>query len=85
MNKVIAPGVEGLLALDGDRYFIDDNGVFEVVFKVRRCTETLERPHGLKYSIQFDHKHIGTKISPYKFIDTYTLVSDFWEEVDKLI
>ena len=40
-------GKDGLLALNGDRYFIDDKGDFEVVFKVISVAATPERPHGL--------------------------------------
>ena len=44
-------GKDCLLALNGDRYFIDDKGDFEVIFKVISVTATRERPHGLKYSL----------------------------------
>jgi len=116
MNKPKDLGVESLLALDGDRYFVEENGDFEGVFKVKRCTVTPERSHGLKYSIvllnakaervvcfdnahgvkhgsgpgrkhskEYDHKHVGSKVYPYKFVDAYTLIADFWAEVDKLV
>ena len=44
-------GIECLLALNGDRYFIDDKGELEVVFKVARVAVTPEMPHGLKYTL----------------------------------
>jgi hypothetical protein len=44
-------GNDGLLVLNGDRYFIDDKGDFEVIFKVISVAATPERPHGLKYTL----------------------------------
>jgi hypothetical protein len=44
-------GKDGLLALNGDRYFIDDKGDFEVIIKVISVAVTPERPHGLKYTL----------------------------------
>ena len=40
---------------------------------------------GKKHLIFYDHKHIEKRVTPYIFIDAYTLVADFWAEVDKLI
>lgn len=45
------PSVNALLSLDGDRYFIDEEGEFEVIFKVTKAPVTPERPHGLGYSL----------------------------------
>ena len=42
---------ENLLDLDGDRYFIDERGEFEVIFNVSRVAITKEIPHGLSYSL----------------------------------
>jgi len=44
-------GLDNLLALDGDRYFVDDKGDLEVVFKVARVAKSPDRPHGIKYSL----------------------------------
>ena len=44
-------GINGLLVQDGDRYFVDEKGELEVIFKARRVAATPERPHGLKYSL----------------------------------
>lgn len=44
-------GLEGLLTLDRERYFIDDKDDLEAIFKVKRVAITPERPHGLKYSL----------------------------------
>ena len=116
MNKEKDFGVESLLALNGDRYFVDDKGNFEAIFKVTRVAVTPGRPHGIKYvlmllnvkgdrvicfdnahaviqgsgpgrkhSKQYDHKHIGNRINPYQFKDAFTLIRDFWDEVDKLV
>ncbi len=109
-------GIDALLLLDGDRYFIDDNGDFEVVFTVTRVAVTEHRPHGHKYSLVlldakgnrivafdnahavkkgagkskiksklYDHKHIRSRVTPYKFKDAETLLQDFWKEVGKVI
>lgn len=108
-------GIDGLLALNGDRYFIDDKGDYEVIFRTTRVAVTPGRPHGLKYSLMllnahgervicfdnahavkhgsgpgrkhskhYDHKHVGNKITPYSYKDAYTLLAEFWNEVDKL-
>ena len=107
-------GTDNLLALNGDRYFVDEKGEFEVVFKVVGVEVTPQVPHGLKYTLmllnakgdrivcfdnahavkkgsgpgkkrtkQFDHKHIGNRVTPYDFKDALTLLEDFWAEVDK--
>ena len=73
MNKEIL-GIDGLLALNGDRYFVDEIGNFEAIFKVACVAVTPERPHGLSYSLVL----LNSK-------DAYTLVADFWAEVDKLV
>lgn len=109
-------GADNLLALNGDRYFVDEKGEFEVSFEVKSVAVTPGKPHGLKYSLvllnskservvgfdnahpgiqgsgpgkkrsrQDDHKHIGNRITPYKFKDALTLLKDFWTEVDKRI
>ena len=44
-------GTDNLLALNGDRYFIDEKGEFEVVFKVIRVEVTPQMPHGVKYAL----------------------------------
>lgn len=100
-----------LLALDENRYFLDEQGEFEVIFKVAHTTVSPEVPHGLKYSLvllngngnrivcfdnarattagsgpgkkrstQYDHKHIGSKVTPYVFKDA--LGEIYHEEVD---
>ena len=44
-------GIEKLLFLNGDRYFIDDKGEFEAIFKVKSVAESPEIPHGIKYTL----------------------------------
>jgi len=109
-------GTDNLLALDGDRYFVDHKGDFEVVFKISKVDLSPERPHGLKYALSLldakgdrvvgfdnahvidegsgpgkkksktcDHKHIGKKVTSYKFENAMKLLEDFWSEVDKRI
>ena len=107
---------DALLALNGERYFVDHKGDYEVLFTATRVAETPSRPQGIKYSLvlldakgdrvvcfdnahaattgsgpgkktskQFDHKHIGNRITPYKFKDAYKLLADLWKEVEKRI
>jgi hypothetical protein len=109
-------GFDSLLVLNGDRYFIDDKGDFEAIFKVTKVTESPEIPYGIKYSLlllnakgeriicfdnahavnkgsgpgkkrskQYDHKHVGNRVVPYKFKDAFTLLKDFWDEVEKQV
>ena len=49
VNKDI--GVDSLLALNGSRFFVDDKGDLEAVFKIKRIAISPGRPHGLKYSL----------------------------------
>ena len=51
MAKKKAFGLDSLLALNGDRYFIDDKGEFEAIFKVINVSESPEVPHGIKYTL----------------------------------
>jgi len=44
-------GIEKLLFLNGDRYFIDDKGELEAIFKVTSVAESPEIPHGIKYTL----------------------------------
>lgn len=45
------PGAEALLDLDGQVFVVDPKGGYWVRFSVNRTASTLERPHGLKYSL----------------------------------
>ena len=40
---------------------------------------------GRKRSSARDHKHRFAKVTPYKFIDPGTLITDFWQLVDSVI
>ena len=51
MTKKAGFGIDNLLALNGDRYFVDDKGEFEAVFKVARIEKSPNRPYGIKYSL----------------------------------
>ena len=44
-------GIDKLLILNGDRYFIDDKGELEAIFKVTSVAESPEIPHGIKYTL----------------------------------
>ena len=116
MSKKKDYGIDSLFVLNGDRYFIDDKGEFEAIFKVSKVTESPKIPHGIKYTLlllnakgervvcfdnahavnkgsgpgktrskQYDHIHIGDRVIPYEFKDAFTLLKDFWNEVDKQV
>ncbi|MGI9305090.1 MAG: toxin-antitoxin system TumE family protein [Gammaproteobacteria bacterium] len=51
MAKKADAGLDILLALNGDRYFVDEKGELEAVFKVARVAEIPQRPYGIKYSL----------------------------------
>jgi hypothetical protein len=51
MAKTADFGLEILLALNGDRYFVDEHGEFAVIFSVSRVAISQERPTGIKYSL----------------------------------
>jgi hypothetical protein len=40
---------------------------------------------GGKSRIPFDHKHRGSSIRPYLYLDAVTLLADFWAEVDAVL
>ncbi len=50
-------GLENLLNLDGETFFIDDGGKYWVKFEVKRCEITPERPFGIKYSLTLHDKN----------------------------
>ena len=51
MSKKKDYGIDSLFVLNGDRYFIDDKGEFEAIFKVSKVTESPKIPHGIKYTL----------------------------------
>ena len=50
-------GLEVLLHLDGDRYFIDEDGHYEVCFSVRKTGVSASKPYGIRYSLVLIDKH----------------------------
>lgn len=55
------PGLDTLLDLDGDTYFVDEPGHW-VKFEVRTVEVTPERPHGIRYSLTL-HAPDGTRLT----------------------
>ena len=51
MSKTKDTGLEVLLALNGDRYFVDERGEFEAIFNVNRVAKSPQRPSGISYSL----------------------------------
>lgn len=45
------PGLDTLIELNGQTFFLDEGGSYWVKFEVRRCQISPERPHGLRYSL----------------------------------
>lgn len=50
-------GLETLLHLDGDRYFIDEDGNYEVCFSVKNTDVSTGKPYGVSYSLVLIDKH----------------------------
>ena len=51
MNIKDDHGLKNLLHLDGDRYFIDENGQYEVCFSAKKTKVSTEKPYGISYSL----------------------------------
>ena len=49
-------GLDALLPLDGEIFFIDPSGNHWVNFEVKRVVVSSERPHGLRYSLTLHDK-----------------------------
>lgn len=49
--------LEVLLHLDGDRYFIDEDGKYEVCFSVKKTKVSTGRPYGISYSLVLIDRH----------------------------
>lgn len=45
------PGLDTLVELNGQTFFLDEGGSYWVKFEVRRCQISPEHPHGLRYSL----------------------------------
>jgi hypothetical protein len=55
------PGLDTLLDLDGQTFFVDESGQYWVKFDVKECEVSTERPHGLRYSLTL-HDRSGRRI-----------------------
>ncbi len=55
------PGLDALLALDGEVFVADADGKYWVRFVARRVPASAERPHGLSYSLTL-HDEIGERL-----------------------
>ncbi|MBX9828485.1 MAG: hypothetical protein K2Y27_26270 [Xanthobacteraceae bacterium] len=51
MAEARDPGLDALLPLDGEVFFVDPAGKYYVKFDVQSVPATPERPHGLSYSL----------------------------------
>jgi len=60
MNKD-EPGLDTLLLLDGETFFVDVAGRYFVKFSVKRVKPSAERPHGLSYSLTL-HDENGERL-----------------------
>jgi Family of unknown function (DUF6516) len=49
-------GLDALLPLDGEVFFIDPQGNHWVKFEIKRVVASAERPHGLRYSLTLHAK-----------------------------
>jgi Family of unknown function (DUF6516) len=55
------PGLDALLGLDGEMFFIDPGGKYYVRFVVKTVPPSPERPHGLSYSLTL-HGETGERL-----------------------
>ncbi len=55
------PSLDTLLYLDGETFLVDSSGMCWVKFEVKRCAMTVERPHGLRYSLTL-HDETGARL-----------------------
>lgn len=55
------PGLDALLPLDGEGFFIAPEGRYYVRFVVKTVPPTSERPHGLSYSLTL-HDETGERL-----------------------
>ena len=51
MVQIRDPGLDDLLVLDGEIFFIDPDSKYYVKFVVKSVPATPEQPHGLSYSL----------------------------------
>jgi hypothetical protein len=61
MNVRRDAGLDALLALDGVTFFVDPEGSYHVRFVVRWIEPSIERPHGLSYSLTL-HDRSGQRL-----------------------
>jgi hypothetical protein len=61
MTRPRDPGLDALLPLDGEVFFIDPDGKYYVKFAIKSVTPTPERPHGLSYSLTL-HDQTGVRL-----------------------
>ena len=54
-------GLDALLGLDGETFFVDANGHYRVKFVVKRVKADERKPHGLNYSLTL-HDKSGERI-----------------------
>lgn len=55
-------GLDALLGLDGETFFVDANGHYRVKFVVKRVKADERKPHGLNYSLTL-HDKSGSALS----------------------
>jgi hypothetical protein len=55
------PALDALLDLDGQVFFVDDRARYWVKFEVKRVAVSIERPHGLRYSLTL-HDATGQRL-----------------------
>jgi hypothetical protein len=58
------PSLDTLLDLDGQTFFVDEVGNHWVKFEVKQTAPTMERPHGLDYSLTL-HAANGERLVGY--------------------
>ena len=73
--------------LDLHEQILDQEDGYWVKIEAWEVKPSKDIPHGIRYSLTFDHKHrhIADTGIPYEFKDAYQLLTDFFAEVDLVL
>lgn len=82
--KRVNPSPERPHGLDYSLTMHDANGARILGFDNAHSIAEGSGP-GARTRIEYDHKHAGERVRFYDYADAATLLSDFWNEVDRIL